>query len=70
MALCNALAVRLGTSPLTIKYIWSPRTLGEATAGLSSLALRPCLLGLAPLWQGQAALGKGGKGVVIALETL
>ena len=26
LALSTALAVRLGTSPLTIKYIWSPRT--------------------------------------------
>ena len=60
LALSTALAVRLGTSPLTIKYIWSPRVLGEATAGLSSLAPRPCLLGpTAPLRQGWAKEGKG-----------
>lgn len=60
LALSTALAVRLGTSPLTIKYIWSPRVLGEATAGLSSLAPRPCLLGpTAPLQQGWAKEGKG-----------
>lgn len=70
LALSAALAVRLGTSPLTIKYIWSPRVLGEATAGLSSLAPRPCLLSpTAPLRQGWAALGQGGEGVIIALET-
>lgn len=71
LALSTALAVRLGTSPLTIKYIWSPRVLGEATAGLYSLAPRPCLLGqTAPLRQGWLALGQGGEGVTIALETL
>ena len=44
--------------------------LGEVTAGLSSLAPGPCLLSPeALLQQGRAALGKGGKGVIIALET-
>lgn len=52
--------VRVGTSPLTIKYIWSPRVSGEATAGLSSLAPRPCLLRpRALLWRGRLPSAKG-----------
>lgn len=69
LALSTVLAVKLGTSPLTIKYILSPRVLGEASAGLSRLAPWPSLLGsTALLWRGRAALGKGEKGVIIALE--
>lgn len=45
--------------------------LGEAPDGLPSVAPKPCLWGpAAPWWQGPAALHRGGKGVIIALETL
>lgn len=67
-ALSDALAVRFGTTPLTIKYIWSPRVLGEATAGLSGVAPRPCLLGPMACVAGQAALGKGGPGSSLHLR--
>lgn len=70
LALSDALAVRLGTSPLTIKYIWSPRVLGEATAGLSSLAPGPVCLAQRPRGAGRAALSKGGTGPSLHLRRL
>mgnify|MGYP004449532701 CR=1 FL=1 len=56
-ALSDALAARSGTSPLTIKYIWSPTVLRGATGRLlgEPLSAPPNSL----VVQGQTALGKG-----------
>lgn len=43
--------------------------LGEATAGLSGVAPRPCLLGPTACVTGQAALGKGGTGSSLHLRS-
>lgn len=63
-ALSDALAVSPGISPLTIKYIWSPRVTGEATGRLLAWPTGPDSLAVGVAGQSLAKEGSG-----IALET-